>query len=442
MTYKCKSLELVHDVLCRTPRFFNPRAVDRSPNQEGDGIIPLPGLMKLLNTFEETTTPVGRSTGITQTPIFTIQPAANPRKINWITFCADAYLEFLTGALGCLYFEPFFSGLQPLSKKTYVQTWLKSKGACTWFSDIYLTQHLRDLAPEGEFLFRDEPLSNPCIHPYRILNLRSRSTDAFSFYLKAFLNLKALDTDPSFRRAFAQFYELPISPALSQVGKLEKSGIFDEFFIRFCNRRGIPTLLNAPLEDQWESLCDRLLRLQSLNSGHLERVAERRRIQTRALFAFGLRDIVKPNSEKIQTYIDLLEKAMIHLPARTDLSFARDLRNKADKYYTKQIRPGLQKVRHEGWSDIYDLNGFKEKILKPFVIPNLDFVKKPRLTQQVLADLETSLSLLSSATTKKSQSKIRSILCNSLIAEPLTLDLKNISPQDHEFPNLFTNTGW
>lgn len=281
--------------------------------------------------------------------------------------------EFITSAheaMHVLLLEAFFCGRYNFKNAAKLQElYLMFEGFSFWYSDIVLTPKLRVRMPFNEILYKNSAVSSRLFHPSQALVAAGvkNQDQALDLYLDAFRGkMTALyKSDDIFalnlQQRVGQFYSENLQPLKTMFQTFKQAGIFSEFFKRFTKGPGIPTLLseetlNIDLDSAPEKYVKNLygidlVKIESMPEAEIKAVRLRRKIQTRAYYAFCLLSILKNGDyqffskkpklkliEDLEIYISKLEKQLHTNLILRQLDTCEAEVKKADAFYGKNIR--------------------------------------------------------------------------------------------------------
>jgi hypothetical protein len=283
----------------------------------------------------------------------------------------DRFLSVSHEAAHVYLWEPFFSGSCSLfNKDEFVNYCLVFEGFCFWFVDIVVNRSLRLRLPDGEFVRSRNAYSESRFHPYRAFEAMGMRDPIkiLDVYLRAFLGERTVlfkkknqiySKELLYR--IGAFYFVTIRPASKLYEQFRRVGIFSEFKARFCDIPGLPTLLNKKVHPLMAKNPYRYCLKIGKDSEKLiqkdddvsKRVRVRRLLQTRAYYVFLLnRVIVEENYfstdgasfhqsavlTSINSYLTGLEKLLLQLAEKQDLSLVLSQLKELDKFYSKNVR--------------------------------------------------------------------------------------------------------
>jgi hypothetical protein len=285
------------------------------------------------------------------------------------------FLELSHEAMHILLWEPLFVGFakSPITSKTFSELSLCFEGFCFWYADIIITKNLRERFLDGEFIFNRNAVSQPGFHPYRAFSILGINDPIkiLDLYGEIFSGKK----DTLFYRKksdlyigdllerFGGFYVYSINSIRLLYKEYEAMNFFSEYKVRFCDKDGLPSLLNDDLllidwQKNPQEYCKKIFKiaLPSINAitkRQLTRVQQRRSIQTRAYHAYGIisalnrglvfsakrqeykRNLFKRN---LEIYLVKLESALMLLAKNGSIVKVQHMMNQADIFYSKYIR--------------------------------------------------------------------------------------------------------
>jgi hypothetical protein len=227
----------------------------------------------------------------------------------------QTFIEWAHEAVHIFAMEPWFCGRKALdSKEKFVQWYLGGEGLAYWYADIVVTRAVRDAIPEAELVYNRSAVSNAGFHPeqaFRSLGINDTYA-TLPLYINGFvgqdIRLKQSDNPLCITLAekIYEFYTKSTITLHSLYTVLEESGIFEEFYQRFCQVDNLPGLFDEAQLDALATLDieDYLLRigsellpvLEDLAPERIQLIAARRHIQTRAYYAWILLVAIKKGS--------------------------------------------------------------------------------------------------------------------------------------------------
>lgn len=402
------------------------------------------GLENLLNSFytgspNDKVKDIEEWNPFSQRPIY-ILPRRYPRTLysefESIADAANRLVVMAHEAMHVLLWEPFFCGHFIPSKRNFRHLSLGFEGFCFWYADIIVNGKIRLEYPDGERALERCSASQQSVHPrtaFELLEIKDpRKT--MEIYVAAFLGYETYFTqhleNPIIRNLaerFYSFYSLTVDAPNGMFQSFKEFGLLDDFYIRFCKPRGLPSILpdavlsRSPalnLEDYcWTVYNDGLKHIETLDRRSIKSVRVRRGIQTRAYFAYSLRNTIRKHQYKAKTplprnsivprideYLDLLSAALTKISR--DHEQAELAMHAADHFYTRQIlgplkihevhataraqlapqlRGHSKLVLHEHREHFSSANisHFSRSVMDMYVRPALDFEREGKKSKEL-----------------------------------------------------------
>lgn len=315
-------------------------------------------------------------------------PSELVRDFSIVTTTMSDFVQAAHEAAHVMLWEPFFVGsYRPTNRTDFIDFSLCFEGFCFWYADILITPLLRTYLPDGEFVFGRTHVSEQYFHPYRAFAAlkMDKPSDILEIYLNSFRGyktklLKGMSNAfvSNLSKRIYGFYARTEKPASLMYSQLKKAGIFDEYYKRFCQIPGLPSLLPKKLNDKlaegdagafaYEIHKTGLDHIHRLTQADLARVRARRMIQSRAYAVFSLKLALTEQRffslsnrafdtqtvlQSLESYIDQLEAALKTLAQDGSGPRAAESCRNADKFYEKSVRTPLK--RAEIWLSIKGL---------------------------------------------------------------------------------------
>lgn len=388
--------------------------------------------------------------------------------------------EFITSAheaMHVLLLESFFCGRYHFKKAQKLQElYLMFEGFSFWYSDIVLTPKLRVRMPYNEILYKNSAVSSRLFHPSQAMAAAgiTNQDEALDLYLDAFRGkmTELYKTDDIFalnlQQRIGQFYSENLKPLNTLFKTLKDAGIFSEFTKRFTQVPGIPTLfsertLNIDLDIDAEKYAKNLFKtelshIEKMPDSEIEAVRIRRKIQTRAYYAFCLRTILKkegsPLLPKLEIYISKLEQQLKTNLISRNLDICEIEIKKADAFYDQNIRSIFTKKNQWVLSrqSLLKMTWHNSKVVTFEPAQNTKDIDKKiesilwaitesiRLKGDLMARLLKPLSLLQQAKTVKSSSRkmkfYNQVLMMPEILPIWSVRLDSFNPSKNQFREL------
>ena len=261
------------------------------------------------------------------------------RDFSLVASYAQTLVEWGHEAVHILALEPWLSGRRKICSESEFVTWnLASEALAFWYADIVLTRKIRETIPEAELIYCRQSVSNTAFHPeqaFRRLGL-SESKEILPLYIAAFLgkDIRLQSGGHPFSTVLANrlsdFYSGTTVTLKGLYSVLAMFDLFEGFYSRFCAIPHLPSLIGEQfLSVAWEvedfhvRLGTEILpSLRELGAERVQLIRARRRIQTRAYYAWFLRKAIEkhwvfgntvlalaPISAALDTYLGRLEDA-------------------------------------------------------------------------------------------------------------------------------------
>lgn len=305
------------------------------------------------------------------------------RTFHEIADVVDGFVVDVHESLHVLLLEPFLTGRQSFASSRQLQeAYLSFEAFGFWYCDVILSPRLRVAMPDTELHYSRETVSSPRFSPARALKAVgvTREDAALRLYVAAFNGrpTRLATRDEVFARSLARRIYGFYFNWKKTLGRLhhyfKEMSVIGELQRRFCRRPGIPSIFSDRTLDEFSpSDVERYLvqvwkteipSFGSIPRARLDAVRCRRRIQTRAYFAYVVLAVLeqrmyfsgsrKPLGEAVRTkvvgdlgaYLDQLDAAMSLLIAgNTRLALVAVTR--ADDLYSRRV---LRVVRaHDLW---------------------------------------------------------------------------------------------
>ena len=299
--------------------------------------------------------------------------SAFEREFSLITTYAQTFVEWGHEAIHILAIEPWLCGRRELRAEEDLVSWhLASEGLAFWYADIVITRKIREMVPEAELVYTRQAVSNTSFHPEQAFR-RLGLTDPVAIlplYIAAFLGKDTgLESQGHpfstvLAKRLRDFYTGTRSTLQGLHSVLEMFSLLDGYYRRFCAAPGLPSLLDdealgsaGPVEDFHVRLGSQLLpRLQELPPERIRRVCARRHVQTRAYYAWFVRQAIEkrwvfgnaqlqlePAAAALDAYLDGLEQTLKPLAAATpgDPAAVIDRLKALDQAYETDVRGPL-----------------------------------------------------------------------------------------------------
>jgi hypothetical protein len=285
------------------------------------------------------------------------------------------FIEFAHEMMHVVLWEPLFAGKWRFRTASEFTTHaLLSEAFCFFYGDMVIARKIRDTYPDGEVVFSRNAVSLPYFPPYRVFQALGKTdpSEILGVYMNAFLaqerpgSGEAENITNEFLARIHDFHK----GAMLALGKVHAIfnfiGLFDEFFERFCEKKGIPQLLSDEiLKTSFEGngqffftsfFNEGLAEIEKADSGLLERVRLRRSIQTRAYYALQLKALISTgryfsgNGQNLdpatltclEKYLSQLENTLSELCENQTISVVSENLESADRFYESNVRTHLK----------------------------------------------------------------------------------------------------
>ena len=235
---------------------------------------------------------------------------------------AHQVVELSHEMLHILLWESFFVGDLCPTQNQFVAMSRLFEGYAYWFADIVLTERLRASSRKHEMLFSRHSLTSINFHPrvaFRELGIADHSEikkvylDTFTGQARRPRGLRAhRDLGPLFN-ALAGFYARSAVHLAGLYGSLDASGVFSQFWPRFCAIPGLPRLVDQRYGSA--EAAEREFRDRPMLAGFvttpatMRAVRLRRAVQTRAYSYLQLRwciasgGLLQPRGTRIRGFV-------------------------------------------------------------------------------------------------------------------------------------------
>lgn len=245
---------------------------------------------------------------------------------------------------------------------------------------FYRNTRTREAYPDGEFILGKYAISSPHFHPYRVFKSLGieNPKQVLKIYVDGFTSLDSTIHSSnevharSLTKQMVSFHLNGWKDLDRYFSCLKITGIFDDFFQRFCSIPNLPTLITKKTSQMLGSssifsyceavLYEELPLIGQLSEKQLDLVRIRRLIQSRAYYGYSLlkvllnEEVYEIRNHKIpfanlitltRIYLDMLEKALHLLVSELNPSSILKKINSCDLFYQKNI---LKKFRsHTFW---------------------------------------------------------------------------------------------